>query len=380
MAPGSDKKIPARAGRTPAQTRRSPSKLAKAASTPLTPVTPKTPVKKTAREYNYTSRLPTEEQRRGNGRVPGRNLISWNRPRMMEKMMLHLVHACNERKIELPWDQVAHSMNPGSSGNACTQHLVRLRKELIAEGHLVPPPPHRHGSSPIDRDIRGYVRKDQDGGNKYETRPVLFSEKYEDRRFNLPDAFGVHEESMADPFQDEEAETESDDFSESPSSQSHNFQASAESQYTEQSSPMNSYVPSPMNGYEQEGLYATQPSVQQGSPHMYAQLHALQQGSTTAHGSTPSAIPLTPSPKQQFQNSDFGPYKQPFWDASTSECKGEEWVEFPDIPDISDYVLYGHNRNSSTSSTNSFGQPPVYGGMSNDHYEQWSDLFESIRR
>lgn len=78
MVSGSAKKTPSKASRSSAQVRRSASKALKGDGSPV-----KTPgsrsAKKASREYNYTSRLPTEQQRRENGRVPGRNLIVWGR-------------------------------------------------------------------------------------------------------------------------------------------------------------------------------------------------------------------------------------------------------------------------------------------------------------
>ena len=106
---------------------------------------------------------------------------------MAEKLLLHLQYECQRAKIELPWNSIAHRLHPGSSGAAITQHLTRLRRELVAEGHLVPPLPQSRG--PVDSGIRGYVREDIDGSDKTTTRPVSFSETLEDRRFCLPDAF-----------------------------------------------------------------------------------------------------------------------------------------------------------------------------------------------
>lgn len=113
---------------------------------------------------------------------------------MAEKLLLHLQYECARHKILIPWDPVAHRLHPGSSGAAIQQHLNRLRRELITEGHLVPPLPQRpgHGET-IDPEIRGYIRDEQDGEDTIATRPVRFGEHVEDRKFNLPSVFNFEE-------------------------------------------------------------------------------------------------------------------------------------------------------------------------------------------
>lgn len=74
------------------------------------------------------------------------------------------------------------------------QHLNRLRKELIAEGHLVPPLPCRPGMGETsDPEIRGYVRKDEEGEDKETTRPVRFDEPMDDRKFSIPSVFNLED-------------------------------------------------------------------------------------------------------------------------------------------------------------------------------------------
>ncbi|KAF7542860.1 hypothetical protein G7Z17_g11215 [Cylindrodendrum hubeiense] len=217
MGSGSAKKTPSKASRSSAQARRSPSKALKNEGSPVKTQTPRSrSAKKAGREYNYTSRLPTEQQRRENGRVPGRSLIVWGRPRMAEKLLLHLQYECSRHKIELPWDSIAHRLHPGSTGAAVSQHLGRLRRELTAEGHLVPPMLQRPGvGGAVDPDIRGFVRKDDEGDDKLSTRPVRFSEKHDDRRFNLPDAFDIQDQLPTISY-DEEGDSDGDDLPESP--------------------------------------------------------------------------------------------------------------------------------------------------------------------
>jgi hypothetical protein len=109
---------------------------------------------------------------------------------MAEKLLVNIMYECSRYKSEIPWDSIAHRFHPGSSGGAILQHLNRLRSVLIAEGHLVPPLCQKPGSkSIVDPTIRGYIRASPEGAeNVHLTRPVLFSEPIEDRRFNLPDA------------------------------------------------------------------------------------------------------------------------------------------------------------------------------------------------
>ncbi|KAK3315152.1 hypothetical protein B0H66DRAFT_606056 [Apodospora peruviana] len=143
------------------------------------------------KEWNYTHIPANSEQRKKNGRVEGRNLITWNRPRMPEKLLLHIMYECSRHRVDVPWDAIAHRLHPGSTGGAIMQHLNRMRNTLIAEGHLVPPICQKPGSRVfVDPTIRGYIRKDPDSSDDMlSTRPVPFSEPCDDRRFNLPDAY-----------------------------------------------------------------------------------------------------------------------------------------------------------------------------------------------
>ncbi|KFH41628.1 hypothetical protein ACRE_076600 [Hapsidospora chrysogenum ATCC 11550] len=187
---GSGKRGATKADTSPAKARRSPSKTIKSEGSFT--ATPRSTRKKGAvRENNtFSSSLPNEEQRRSNGRVAGRSLIVWGRPRMAEKLLLHIQYECARHKVNIPWDAIAHRLHPGSSGTAVMQHLNRLRKELIAEGHLVPPMPIRPAAGETsDQEIRGYVRLDMDGDDKKTTRPVRFDEGLDDRKFSLPDAY-----------------------------------------------------------------------------------------------------------------------------------------------------------------------------------------------
>lgn len=132
---------------------------------------------------------------------------------MAEKLLLHIQYECNRRKLNLPWDAIAHRFHPGSSGQAVGQHLNRLRRELIAEGHLVPPRSHK-AAPPCDPSIRGYIRQDLEGGDLEVTRPVFFDEKVDDPKFSLGDAAYLpdDEEIMTDTSSDAEGSPELPDF------------------------------------------------------------------------------------------------------------------------------------------------------------------------
>lgn len=110
---------------------------------------------------------------------------------MSDKLLQVLVYECNRAKIRLPWDQVAHRLNPGSSGNSITQWLGRNRNDLIAEGHIVPPPL----SPRADRTVRGVMRADLDGNDTTTTREVLFTEPLYHPEYSLGDA-----PEIKDPF------------------------------------------------------------------------------------------------------------------------------------------------------------------------------------
>ncbi|KAJ1338138.1 remodeling and spacing factor 1 [Microdochium nivale] len=184
--------------------------------------TSKSSPNKRADNWNFTHIPPQAAQRTGNGRQKGRDLVSWARPRMMEQTMLHLVFECTTRNIRLPWDNIAHRLHPGLSGNALLQRFQRLRRELVAEGHLVPPLPGR-GNSNTDPEVRGYTRLDRDGPDLETTRAIRFDEPWLAPQFNLPDAGRlVHNQvdrrkggKDATSFQlgsDEDTESEEPDF------------------------------------------------------------------------------------------------------------------------------------------------------------------------
>ncbi|KAG6011663.1 hypothetical protein E4U54_007964 [Claviceps lovelessii] len=191
------KRASAKQKRSPAKARRSQSKARDAEASLLSSsANTSSPQKiETPRTARYSHRLPTDEQRKGNGRVAGRSLIMWNRPRMAEKLLLHIQYECSRHKINMPWDAIAHRLHPGSSGQAVCQHIHRLRRELVAEGHLVPPPLHKSGSF-VDPQIRGYTRQNVDTNDLETTRPVTFDERLDDPKLNLPDAANLSDEDF----------------------------------------------------------------------------------------------------------------------------------------------------------------------------------------
>ncbi|KAG5926041.1 hypothetical protein E4U42_003704 [Claviceps africana] len=192
------KRASAKQKRSPAKARRSQSRAQDAEASLLSSsATTSSPQKiETPRTARYSHRLPTNEQRRGNGRVPGRSLIMWNRPRMAEKLLLHIQYECSRHKITLPWDAIAHRLHPGSSGQAVCQHIHRLRRELVAEGHLVPPMPSQKSGSLFDPEIRGYTRQNVDTNDLETTRPVTFDERLDDPKLNLPDAANLSDDDF----------------------------------------------------------------------------------------------------------------------------------------------------------------------------------------
>ncbi|KFA78359.1 hypothetical protein S40288_10984 [Stachybotrys chartarum IBT 40288] len=190
-----------------AKARRSTAKLFKKEAFPVTPSrTSNGSPRKTPRETEWTHRPPTDEQRKSNGRKVGRSLIMWNRkhprllpllvfssrecsspmgtgPRMNDKLLLHLVYECHRQNIQLPWVDVAHRLRPGSSGEAVTQHMARLRGELLNEGHVVPPKTGKgaDGAS-TDPMVRGYVKEQSDVDGSWNVREVYYDEKIDDLR------------------------------------------------------------------------------------------------------------------------------------------------------------------------------------------------------
>lgn len=114
-------------------------------------------------------------------------------------------------KVELPWDAIAHRFHPGSSGTAVQQHLNRMRKDLVAEGHLVPPPFNK--AKPADPSIRGFMRADEEGDDITTVRPIRYDEDVPDRKFSLPvgDRVIHHSDVEGEDEQEEEEEEEEEE-------------------------------------------------------------------------------------------------------------------------------------------------------------------------
>ncbi|KAI0125002.1 hypothetical protein BJ170DRAFT_696548 [Xylariales sp. AK1849] len=187
---GSPQRTPLKSARKSAVTS-TPTKSAKVQKAPRTPgkvamsEAKAQAVSERVRNWNFDHNVVAPEERSKNGRVKGRVLVNWNKPRMNEKFFLNMLYECEVMDIHLPWDQAAHRLFPGLTGGALQQRVVRLRKELVAQGHLVPPKSGR-GSS-VDLAIRGYVREFPGDPNDLESvRPVRFDEPWEDPHFNDP--------------------------------------------------------------------------------------------------------------------------------------------------------------------------------------------------
>ncbi|KAG4428786.1 hypothetical protein IFR05_015735 [Cadophora sp. M221] len=118
-----------------------------------------------------------------NGRQVGRKLVLWHRPRMMEKLILHMQYECHKQGLQVPWDSIVHRLNPGSSGPSATQMLNKLRDVLITEGHMIPPVLGKAGSAQ-DPTLRGYTR-DMSSNIPTATMAVRWTDDITDRKENL---------------------------------------------------------------------------------------------------------------------------------------------------------------------------------------------------
>ncbi|EQB49202.1 hypothetical protein CGLO_11495 [Colletotrichum gloeosporioides Cg-14] len=138
-----------------------------------------------------THQLPSEEQKKANGRFTGRKLVQWNRQPVAEKFLLALAFECEKKGIELPWDEAAHRFRPNVTGNAARQYVTKMPKRHLEEGRVVPP---RGDLRRFDnRDTWGVVL-DKDTG---EPRAVSWDEDIEE-----PDKFPVDQQTV--PMEEEE--------------------------------------------------------------------------------------------------------------------------------------------------------------------------------
>ncbi|KAL3302474.1 proteinRNA-binding protein cabeza [Colletotrichum asianum] len=132
-----------------------------------------------------THQLPSEEQKKANGRYTGRKLVQWNRQPVAEKFFLALAFECEKKGIELPWDEAAHRFRPNVTGNAAKQYVAKMPKRHLEEGRVVPP---RGDLRRFDnRETRGVVL-DKDTG---ELRAVSWDEDIEE-----PDKFPVDQQTI----------------------------------------------------------------------------------------------------------------------------------------------------------------------------------------
>lgn len=102
---------------------------------------------------------------------------------MMDKLVLHIQYECHLANCKIPWDKIAHRLNPGSSGPAIVQFLNKQRDILVAEGHLIPPNMGK-SKAVYDQTIRGYVR-DMAEEVPTRVRALPWNEKYEDKKESL---------------------------------------------------------------------------------------------------------------------------------------------------------------------------------------------------
>ncbi|KAF4877069.1 hypothetical protein CGCSCA1_v003602 [Colletotrichum siamense] len=131
-----------------------------------------------------THQLPSEEQKKANGRYTGRKLVQWNRQPVAEKFLLALAFECEKKGIELPWDEAAHRFRPNVTGNAARQYVTKMSKRHLEEGRVVPP---RGDLRRFDNQDTWGVVLDKDTG---EPRSVSWDEDV-----NEPDKFPVDEQT-----------------------------------------------------------------------------------------------------------------------------------------------------------------------------------------
>ncbi|KAK7980010.1 heterokaryon incompatibility protein-domain-containing protein [Apiospora arundinis] len=68
-----------------------------------------------------------------------RKILNWRGERMYEKLLLNMYYECGKMGVEVPWDKIAHRVEPGTTKDAIHQAMERLRQTVLAEGHMVPP-------------------------------------------------------------------------------------------------------------------------------------------------------------------------------------------------------------------------------------------------
>ncbi|ROW04050.1 hypothetical protein VSDG_00741 [Cytospora chrysosperma] len=120
------------------------------------------------------------------------DLNTWNGPRMAERLLLDIQYECARNNVDLPWDRIAHRMNPGSSSSAIHHYLWRTRQQLIAEGHLVPPQVGLDGLRAANNgsDARGFVCNPEERVDLTTTGVVGWND-YHYHRLNISDAVDV---------------------------------------------------------------------------------------------------------------------------------------------------------------------------------------------
>lgn len=103
---------------------------------------------------------------------------------MIEKLLLHIYYESMRPGNMLNWDNIAHRLHPGSGGTAIQQHMPRLRKHVLQQGHMVPPPFTRQGRA-VSKEVRGYILDDNatevgEGSEGSQGRVVSWNEQIDD--------------------------------------------------------------------------------------------------------------------------------------------------------------------------------------------------------
>ena len=62
-------------------------------------------------------------------------------------LLLAMQYHCNRLGLAVPYEDIGATVGPGVTPGAIVQHLAKLRARMVAEGHRVPPPLKRGGST-----------------------------------------------------------------------------------------------------------------------------------------------------------------------------------------------------------------------------------------
>ncbi|ROW06427.1 hypothetical protein VMCG_04420 [Cytospora schulzeri] len=120
------------------------------------------------------------------------HLSAWNHPRMAQRLLLDIQYECARNNLDIRWDRIAHRMSPGSSSGDLHHYLRRMRQQLIAEGHVIPPQVGLGGCRAANNglDARGFVRNVEDRADLTTTGPVGWND-FHHCRHSLADAINA---------------------------------------------------------------------------------------------------------------------------------------------------------------------------------------------